>query len=32
MDLKDILISGEKFLKNLRTNNLEKHDTCKKAH
>ena len=31
MDLKDILISGEKFLKNLRTNNLEKHDTCKKC-
>ncbi len=31
-DIKDILISGEKFLKNLRTNNLEKHETCKKCY
>ena len=30
-DLKEILIKGEKFLNNLRTNNLEKHDTCKKC-
>ncbi len=30
-DIKDILISGENFLKNLRTNNLKKHETCKKC-
>ena len=26
-----ILIDGDKFLTNLRTNNLEKHETCKKC-
>ncbi len=30
-DIKDILISGEDFLRNLRTNNLKKYDTCKKC-
>jgi radical SAM protein with 4Fe4S-binding SPASM domain len=29
--LKEILIDGNKFLKNLRTNNEEKHETCKKC-
>lgn len=30
--LKVILDSGKKFLNNLRTNNLEKHETCKKCY
>ncbi len=31
MDLEQILSNGEIFLKNLRTKNLEKHETCRKC-
>ena len=30
-NLKDLLTKSENFLKNLRTNNQEKHDLCKKC-
>ena len=31
LDLKTVLENGKIFLKNLRTKNLEKHETCKKC-
>ena len=31
LDLKTVLEDGKIFLKNLRTKNLEKHETCKKC-